>query len=204
MNTGKITLKANSVELGSSAVTVTNQDGYMKFVDGYYPAGKSLHDLGIAGATGSTGATGTAGTNGAVGATGPTGTAGATGANAGGFGNDFQKVSAGDTGGGPAGWINAVTLTTGNLTGTYKVSFYSEVESAADTNKQCRLYNNTDSTELCKFQGLAHLSNIEYTPAYGFEYITFTGSAKTFYLQITVSSGSAVFHRNKIEIYRVS
>jgi len=81
MNTGKITIKANSVELGSSAVTVTNQDGYMKFVDGYYPAGKSLLQLGIAGATGATGAAGTTGPTG-IGSTGPTGTGvtGATGA----------------------------------------------------------------------------------------------------------------------------
>jgi hypothetical protein len=77
MNTGKITIKANSVELGSSAVTVTNQDGYMKFVDGYYPSGKSLLELGTAGATGATGA---AGTNGTVGATGAIGSVGATGA----------------------------------------------------------------------------------------------------------------------------
>ena len=79
MKTGKITIKANSVELGSSAVTVTNQDGYMKFVDGYYPAGKSLLQLGIAGATGATGATGPAGVTGTTGATGVAGSTGATG-----------------------------------------------------------------------------------------------------------------------------
>ena len=87
MKTGKITIKANSVELGSSAVTVTNQDGYMKFVDGYYPSGKSLLQLGIAGATGATGTTGTAGAAGAAGVTGTTGATGAAGVTGTGFSN---------------------------------------------------------------------------------------------------------------------
>jgi hypothetical protein len=73
MDTGKLTIKANSVELGGTSVKVDNQDGYMKFYDGYYPAGISVRQLGIAGATGPTGANGVVGPTGATGASGDVG-----------------------------------------------------------------------------------------------------------------------------------
>ena len=76
MDTGKLTIKANSVELGGTSVKVDNQDGYMKFYDGYYPVGKSLLDLGIAGATGATGAACVVGPTGATGTTGASGDVG--------------------------------------------------------------------------------------------------------------------------------
>jgi hypothetical protein len=45
METGKLTVKSNSVEWGGSTVKINNQDGYYYLYDGYYPAGVTLPQL---------------------------------------------------------------------------------------------------------------------------------------------------------------
>jgi hypothetical protein len=71
MDTGLITTKSNYIEFDNSSVKIAITDGYLKFVDGYYPSGRFISDM--------TGVTGPTGSQGTIGATGPTGNIGVTG-----------------------------------------------------------------------------------------------------------------------------
>ena len=107
-------------------------------------------------------------------------------------------------------WDTITTLTTPGLTGTYKVLYYAEVSCNGNYAMiPCvKLYNNTDSTELCYSMVIpvTTANTTEYVATSGFAYVIFTGSAKTFYLNLkekSESSSSVDMRRATIEIYRV-
>jgi hypothetical protein len=76
MDTGKITIKANSIEFNNSNTKINSVDGYLIFYDGYNIGGKSLTTLGTTGPTGADGSNGINGVTGSTGITGPTGSTG--------------------------------------------------------------------------------------------------------------------------------
>jgi hypothetical protein len=98
------------------------------------------------------------------------------------------------------------TLTTGALTGTYRVAFSCEIMiGAANARYQCRLYNSTDATELC-FDEQRPSAVSMYTTVSGFVYVTFAGAAKTFKIQFASQNNitTVTIRRARIEFWRVS
>jgi hypothetical protein len=123
------------------------------------------------------------------------------------FGNDFQQVavdaSTSTTSSTPQ---TRVTLTTGDLTGTYRVGYCAETSAgAANKNVQVRLYNNTDAVVLCTSLHRDSAASLTCSNA-GFAYVTFTGSSKTFLIQYSSpdNSTSAYIQNARIELWRVS
>jgi len=99
-----------------------------------------------------------------------------------------------------------VTLTTPALTGTYRVSFFCEIMIGnANARHQCRLYNVTDAAELCFDDTRPSLASM-YAARGGFQYVTFSGAAKTFKIQFASQGGSATvtIRRARLELWRVS
>lgn len=124
------------------------------------------------------------------------------------FGRDYQVVvSEGNSNTTSATWQDKVTLTTGALTGTYRVDFYCEVNAATNNkNSQVRLYNVTDATELCWDENKS-VANALYRAISGFcDSLVFTGAAKTFKVQYNSPDGATTVNirRTRLEIWRVS
>jgi len=123
------------------------------------------------------------------------------------FGDNFQNVAAeATTTTTSAVFQSKVTLTTPALTGTYRVAFYCEIASGtANTRAQARLFNSTDATELCFSETRMSLANL-FACATGFQYVTFTGAAKSFIVQFASQGGVATVscRRARIEFWRVS
>lgn len=123
------------------------------------------------------------------------------------FGADYQAAASE----GPGTTTNAVmqdktTLTTGALTGVYRVGFFCEIQiDTANRRHQCRLYNVTDAAELCYNEDRPSLTSL-YQAAAGFCNVTFTGAAKTFKIQFASQDGTATvtIRRARIELWRVS
>ncbi len=155
---------------------------------------------GPTGPAGATGATGPTGATGAVGATGPTGPAGqGIVARA----SDLTTSSTTST-----VLQTKLTLTTPALTGVHKVSWCAQVfANLATTLGIARVLNNTDSAVLQGNSGIwlptAGLAVINHS---GFDYVTFTGAAKTFIYQygVTTADGGQVTIRGaNIEVVPV-
>lgn len=123
------------------------------------------------------------------------------------YGRDFQQAaSEGTSTTTSATFQDKTTLTTGALTGVYRVAFSCEIRTGnANTRHQCRLYNSTDAAELCFDDKRPSLSNMD-TLVSGFCYVTFAGAAKTFILQFASQNGSATvtIRRARIELWKVS
>jgi hypothetical protein len=98
-----------------------------------------------------------------------------------------------------------VTLTTGALTGTYRIGWCAAVDAAQEKLVHARLYNNTDAA-------LVGVDKVAYShraacvwSVGGFAEVTFSGSAKTFYLQYASNAGDTVGIADaRIELWRVS
>lgn len=123
------------------------------------------------------------------------------------FGKDYQLSSSEGTSNTTSStYQNKVSLTTGSLTGTYRVSYYCELTiGTANRDAQVRLYNSTDATELCMLFRRFNQTT-ENVPAAGFQYVTFTGAAKTFIIQYNSPNNVAQVNiqRARIELWRVS
>lgn len=98
-----------------------------------------------------------------------------------------------------------VTLTTGALTGTYRVAFYAGLSSGTpNRDMECRLYNVTDAVELDSNYVNASASGV-YRLTTGFAYVAFTGAAKSFSIQWRSPAGATIsIRRARIEFWRVS
>jgi hypothetical protein len=123
------------------------------------------------------------------------------------FGYDFQQVaSEGDSTTTSSTFQDKVSLVSPALTGTYRVAFYCESSCfLANRSVQLRLYNSTDATELCLDEQRPSLSAL-FGSSSGFQFVTFTGSSKTFKVQYASSNGATqvTIRRARIEFWRVS
>ena len=122
------------------------------------------------------------------------------------FGNDFQQAAdETETTTTGAAYVTKTTLTTGALTGTYRVGLNVEIK-ANDKDKQMnvRLYNVTDAEELVFDSGDKEENN-RYEHVSGFAFVTFAGAAKTFEAQFSSPEGRIVTcRRARIEFWRVA
>jgi hypothetical protein len=99
-----------------------------------------------------------------------------------------------------------VTLTTGALTGTYRVAYCAETfVGAANKSVQVQLYNSTDAVVMCLSIHRDSATSLTCSNA-GFAYVTFTGSAKTFVIQLASpdNSTTVTIQNARIELWRVS
>jgi hypothetical protein len=123
------------------------------------------------------------------------------------FGADYQyEVSEGVSTTTSRNFQDKVTLTTQDLTGTYLVSYYCEVSAgSANVRSQVRLYNTTDSTELCFSESRDSAAGL-YQGQTGFVEVDFTGNAKTFKVQFASQGGSSTIscRRARLKLWRVS
>lgn len=98
------------------------------------------------------------------------------------------------------------TLTTPALTGTYRIGWTAVIDmSISSANEEVQLYNNTDAAIVGALIIWRSTINQERCSVSGFAEITFTGAAKTFYLQYRSANGSATaaIAAAKIELWRV-
>jgi len=122
------------------------------------------------------------------------------------FGRDFQQVAAEATTTTTAGaYTTKVTLTTGALTGTYRVAYSAEIQgSAKDKQMSCRLYNLTDAVEYCFDSGDKEEAN-QWEENSGFAYVTLVGASKNIAVQFASPEGITVScRRARIEFWRVA
>lgn len=98
-----------------------------------------------------------------------------------------------------------VTLTTGSLTGTYRVSWFCLLDNNVSIST-VRLYNNTDSSAVGDVQYFKPSNKDVIAPHYGFDTVVFTGSSKVFKLQYRDNDGGKEvgIRDAKVEIWRVS
>lgn len=125
------------------------------------------------------------------------------------FGANYQisEVSARTTYNTTTAFQNKVTLTTPALTGTYRISWSAVIDgSVTNQNVESQLYNSTDASIVGSVRIFRPSNAAERYNVNGFTTITFTGAAKTFYLQYrTANTNSTVgIEDAKIEIFRVS
>lgn len=98
------------------------------------------------------------------------------------------------------------TLTTGALTGTYRVHWTAVVDVAtASSEVQARLYNVTDATVIGVVQDIRIRLTTERHVCSGFAEVVFTGAAKTFKIQFASPNGSTTvgIQDARIELWRV-
>lgn len=123
------------------------------------------------------------------------------------FGADFQSAVADSrTTTTSNTYQDKLTLTTGALTGTYRVGWCADIDMGGSNQiGWARLYNVTDSTILGE-QAHRPSSTTIHLPVTGFAYVTFTGSAKTFRIQFrSASSGNTIgIEHANLEFWRVS
>jgi len=123
------------------------------------------------------------------------------------FGDNYQSAAVeARTTTTSATYQDKTTLTTGALTGTYRVGFVAVTDSGAANNLHwCRLYNSTDATTLVEFSHRPSQNTVD-APNSGFQYVTFTGAAKTFIVQYrSATAGDTTGIANaRIELWRVS
>lgn len=126
------------------------------------------------------------------------------------FGRDFTNgASEGASTTNNAAFQTKLTVTTGALTGVYRVGCHAEltvtVGGPGSRDVSARLYNSTDATELCAVRVRLTTLNTDVQGFNGFQFVTFTGAAKTFLIQYASPSGATVsISRARIEIWRVS
>lgn len=100
-----------------------------------------------------------------------------------------------------------VSLTTGSLTGTYRVGCSAALFVGTNNrNVQARLYNVTDVAEISTIYHVLETANTERTQLNSFQNVTFTGAAKTFRIEFNSPNNTATVSclRARIEIWRVS
>lgn len=123
------------------------------------------------------------------------------------FGAGFQEeVSLGRSTTTSSSFQNKLTLTTPALTGKYRVGWHAVVDqSLASDAVQAQLYNNTNAQVVGTTQEHEPKDTKNRIAVGGFEYIDFTGSAKSFTIQYRQQRGStAGIQDARIEIWRVS
>jgi hypothetical protein len=124
------------------------------------------------------------------------------------FGGDFQTATAeGTTTTTSSSFTSKVALTSpGGLTGTYRVAYYAGMTSANGSKRyQVRLYNLTDTTELCYDENTPGTAGV-WNAKSGYAYVTFTGLAKEFQIQFASQDNSTTVscRRARIEFWRVA
>lgn len=124
------------------------------------------------------------------------------------FGRDYQTAVslARSTYNTNTAFQNKVTLTTGALTGTYRVGWTAVIDgSATNQNVEAQLYNNTDAAIVGVVQVFRPTNAAERSQVGGFAEVVFTGSAKDFIIQYrTANTASTVGIADaRIEFYRV-
>lgn len=133
----------------------------------------------------------------------------ASGATANIFGNNYQTSIdvARTTTPANTNFVNKVTLTTGTLTGTYRVAWTAVVDNGAtNQSMEVQLYNNTDASIIGVVQVFRPTHTGERQQVGGFAEVTFAGAAKTFILQFrTLNAGTtAGCADGRVEIWRVA
>lgn len=101
---------------------------------------------------------------------------------------------------------NKVTLTTGALTGTFRLEWTAELTVANNVARYLlRLYNNTTATELNLNDESVGTSGIWQTRS-GFIYVTLTGTSQTYILQFASQNNSTTIscRRARMGFFRVS
>jgi hypothetical protein len=148
-----------------------------------------------------TGATGPTG----IGVTGPTGATGPTGTTV--FGSDYQRQeSLSESTTTSSTFQTKVTLTTGALTGTYRIGYGAKMKNNDDAG-EARLYNSTDASQFGGVHGVrTKVLADEYQTISGVYEITLTGSSKTIVLQYRdkVGGNTQYIMDAWIEFWRVS
>ena len=123
------------------------------------------------------------------------------------FGNDYQTaISLNRETTGSTTFQNKVALTTGTLTGTYRVGWTSviDVSNSTQDSVEARLLNVTDSIILGVVQRMEPKDTDNKAMAGGFAEVTFTGSAKTFRIEWREQDGAtAGIQDARIEIWRL-
>jgi len=124
------------------------------------------------------------------------------------FGKDYQTaVADARTTTTSATFQNKTTLTTGALTGTYRVAWTAVLDiGTPKVNAEAQLYNTTDSAILGAVQVLYGVDTSDRKNCGGFAEVTFAGAAKTFYIQYRSVNGVATvgIQAAKIELWRVA
>ena len=124
------------------------------------------------------------------------------------FGKDYQTaVADARTTTTSATFQNKTTLTTGALTGTYRVAWTAVLDiGTTKVNAEAQLYNTTDSAILGAVQVLYGADASDRKNCGGFAEVTFAGAAKTFYIQYRSVNGVATvgIQAAKIELWRVA
>lgn len=121
-------------------------------------------------------------------------------------GADYQYAESTGTSSTTSGtYQDKVTLTTGALTGTYRLGWEGITSGGSSVRTYVRLRNTTDSTDVTgETVNISQNANAR-TPACGFGQVTFSGSAKTFKLQWHSFDGeTASIREARVELWRVS
>jgi hypothetical protein len=122
------------------------------------------------------------------------------------FGTNFQiTASEGTSTSSSSTFATKVSLTTGALTGTYRIAYSTEVTAANAVKRyQSRLYNVTDGAELCYDENSPGTANV-WSAKTGYAYVTFTGAAKTFSIEFASADNSTPvsIRRSRLELWRV-
>jgi hypothetical protein len=123
------------------------------------------------------------------------------------FGNDYQIVVAEATSTTTSSTFqDKLTLTTGALTGNYRIVWQAEIYIASTTaHPKIRLYNFTDATELCYDEEYPASSGMIMTRS-GFAPLTLAGVTKSIRLQFGNNNNisTTTCRRARIEMWRVS
>lgn len=123
------------------------------------------------------------------------------------FGNDYQTaISTGRSTSSSSTFASKVSLTTGAITGTYRVRWTTVMDSEDTTRYQVRLRNTTDGVTLGAERDVEPERPTDRLTESGFGEVVFSGVAKTFQLQFASQDGSSVvgIQDARIELWRVS
>jgi len=129
-----------------------------------------------------------------------------TGTGTGNFGKDYQTAVSLDRSTTTSGSMqDKVTLTTGPLTGTYRVGWMGMVDGTIAKDVATQLYNVTNAVIISSQLHRPSASTAEKVFMGGFAEVVFTGAAKTFKIQFASPDGVTVgLQEARIELWRVS
>lgn len=120
------------------------------------------------------------------------------------FGKDYQIVEdSGLSSTTSSSWQTKLSMSTGNITGTYRVTWCCMYYNSAKSG-EVRFYNDTDSEELGGIIGIRSYKTSDRHVLGRSHNIVFTGTSKSFSIQFRkVSSGTHYIRDASIEIWRV-
>jgi hypothetical protein len=122
------------------------------------------------------------------------------------FGQDYQSaLTAARTETTSTSFVTKTTLTTPELTGTYRVAWHAVIDhGSVNSSMEARLYNATDDGVVGAIEIFEPKDLSDQHHVYGVAEVVFTGAAKTFNLQYRAQSSTAGIQDASIELWRVS